>query len=879
MIKFHPAFDALTGHQPLRWQRRLFDAFAVGCVPKGCRLPTGLGKTSVIPIWVIALASQAAKGRVALPRRLVYVVNRRTVVDQATTIVEQIRNRLRDPDDPRWSKHEATLCELVQALKKLAATEESPLAVSTLRGELADNEEWKVDPARAAVIVGTVDMIGSKLLFSGYGDGRYARPHHAGLLGQDSLIVHDEAHLTPAFGRLLRDLVTAQQRGKDVRPIRVMELTATSRSGKQSSFALAPEDDIDQLVRRRLDARKKLVLHRIESEKSALVAKVTELGLAHAGGKAKVLIYVRSAETASEVAHGLSKTVGDNRVALLTGTIRGFERDRLVRENPVYGALLDSNERPSEAFYLVSTSAGEVGVDLDANHMICDAVPLDSLIQRLGRVNRRGDQEKTAQVDLVAQLGNHARQSTKIDEAIATTIRILERWAKGAALDVSPRNLGALLDALSPEERERAFSPEPSMVRLTEIFLDTWSLTTISELIPGTPEVASFLHGLEGEPPETFVAWRKEVSLLHQADISPAELTRWFQACRVLAHERLRDRSDRVRKALRSLLDAHRREANGREFPVVVLNERGQASWKSLSELTSDSATIEYRMLILPVEAGGLGDRGILDPKEISQVRDVCEESCAQGSARSRWLAKDSFEEPQYEQLLTGKGLDCLQVGLKEYSRVTLQEASEETGEGGTDLLLLLDPHQSAIERPEAAKMRQRLDLHLDLARKRVERIANALGIEDRIREALALAAARHDSGKARPIWQAYARNADGDPLLAKSERYLHWRVLAGYRHEFGSLLDVAADTALAGHPETDLILHLIAAHHGWARPHFRDVAWDSSRTTDENETCAVEAIRRFERLQRRFGRWGLAWLESLVRCADIAASTPGGGL
>jgi CRISPR-associated endonuclease/helicase Cas3 len=38
-----------------------------------------LGKTSIIPLWLIALATGAA-----LPRRLVYIVNRRTVVDQAT---------------------------------------------------------------------------------------------------------------------------------------------------------------------------------------------------------------------------------------------------------------------------------------------------------------------------------------------------------------------------------------------------------------------------------------------------------------------------------------------------------------------------------------------------------------------------------------------------------------------------------------------------------------------------------------------------------------------------------------------------------------------------------------------------------------------------
>jgi CRISPR-associated endonuclease/helicase Cas3 len=108
---------------------------------------------------------------------------------------------------------------------------------------------------------------------------------------------------------------------------------------------------------------------------------------------------------------------------------------------------------------------------------------------------------------------------------------------------------------------------------------------------------------------------------------------------------------------------------------------------------------------------------------------------------------------------------------------------------------------------------------------------------------------------------------------LAKSTKYLHGRALGGYRHEFGSLLEAAADGEIKPHLEKELILHLIAAHHGWARPHFEAKAWDQTRTTSDNEVAAVESMQRFAHLQRRFGRWGLAWLESLLRCADIAAS------
>jgi CRISPR-associated endonuclease/helicase Cas3 len=41
----------------------------------------------------------------------------------------------------------------------------------------------------------------------------------------------------------------------------------------------------------------------------------------------------------------------------------------------------------------------------------------------------------------------------------------------------------------------------------------------------------------------------------------------------------------------------------------------------------------------------------------------------------------------------------------------------------------------------------------------------------------------------------------------------------------------------------------------------------------DDNTKAAFETLQRFERLQCRFGRWGLAWLESLLRCADVLAS------
>ena len=55
-----------------------------------------------------------------------------------------------------------------------------------------------------------------------------------------------------------------------------------------------------------------------------------------------------------------------------------------------HGLIGDGAAARSVPVFLVATSAGEVGVDLDADHMVCDLVAWERMVQRLGRVNRRG---------------------------------------------------------------------------------------------------------------------------------------------------------------------------------------------------------------------------------------------------------------------------------------------------------------------------------------------------------------------------------------------------------------------------------------------------------------------------------------------------------
>ena len=860
----------------MRWQVRLFNCLRAGVdIPRGCDIPTGLGKTSVIPIWLIGLAQQAEEGHVTLPRRLVYIVNRRTVVDQATNVVDGIRERLVEPCKSEWAAHRSALNSLAVSLRKLSSG--SPLvAVSTLRGELADNEEWKDDPARASIIVGTVDMVGSKLLFSGYGDGPYKRAHHAGLIGQDTMVIHDESHLTPAFSDLLRGVGEIQVSDHEPRPIRVMELSATRRSDDADDvFQLKDEEQKEPVVVARLDAQKRLMLH---SPKGKQVQQLVDLALQHNDSQAKVLVYTRSPEDAQRISEGLRKKLGkgaSSRVALLTGTIRGRERDRLVSDDPVYTQMLNPDSRPDETVYLVSTSAGEVGIDLDADHMVCDLTTLDSMVQRLGRVNRRGGEQRKACVDVVWTDKYEDARKHEVSKSVAATLKVFQEWAGSVRglIDVSPRNVVKLIHELSDEDKDKAFSPKPAVPPLTDILLDAWALTSIDDM-PGRPDVAPYLHGQTNDPPETHIAWRNEVSWFSRHSIDDSQLRSWFRSCRIRSDERLGDRTTRVKTFLRRLHSEHQNRNGHGDFAVVVLSERGKAEILQLPEAIERN--IEYATLVLPAEAGGLDSDGMLDHTKIDPIQDIdVADSVDEDPRRERWLCR-SGETRVWKRLLSSDESEWCDLEFDEWSegaRIALTD-SEEADEG-LDLVLRIPGKQLAADDPGIAAFSQTLAEHKNRIGRHMESIADRLGLEPHIGSALVSGAIRHDDGKDRRIWQHYASNLDFEPL-AKSERYRHWSVLGGYRHELGSMLDAMRDDSLRSSEDRELILHVIAAHHGHARPHFPERGFDNERFfTHENQQAAILAMQRFGRLQNRFGRWGLAWLESLMRCADIAASRP----
>lgn len=875
---FAAQFEALTGHRPFPWQESLFSVMHSRS-PLQIRtisLPTGAGKTSIMPIWLLALAGQAAREEdprnIHIPRRLVWVVNRRTVVDQATHEAELLATRLRETNSVE------SLNLVREGLKKICLKEsnEDLLAISTLRGQFADNATWRTDPSTPAIVIGTVDMIGSRLLFSGYGCGYKSKPLHAGFLGQDSLLVHDEAHLEPAFQKLIDAIESEQRRSADFRPLKVVALTAMSRDDGDKPFALTEVDRKHNELRKRIEAGKGVAFSAVDDEKQ-IADKIFERGLEFKDSGQAILIFLRKLEDVIKVREKLKTT---SHVQTLTGTLRGLERDALVTEDKVFARFLPNpSVEPQEGtVFLLCTSAGEVGIDISANHLICDLTPFDSMAQRFGRVNRYGKGDGRVDIVYSTSVGQEPKKNENpgFQQACQQTLALLQKLPRRTdeLNDGSPSALGALLHTLTLTEREAAFTPQPIILPTTDILFDVWALTSVRDKLPGRPPVADWLHGVsEWEPPETYVAWREEVEVITpdlREIYNPQNLLEDYP---LKPHELLRDTAGRVFKSLETIAAraANARTAGHPELSVWLVEPDGQVRVRTLAEFVTETResgvdSLANCSVLLPPSAGGL-EKGMLSGNaKFDEARhyDVADQWLDEKNVRRRRRVWDDDPIPQGMRLL--RTID---------THADAEEDDERSGSRRCWLWCIL-PKSADDDGSRAAQSLQKLQPHLEEAERFATALAAKLLPDPDLAEAVAMAAKWHDLGKDRSMWQRSIGNFDPNVVLAKSGNKMRPIEPTRYRHELGSLLDLAADAEFIGLEQEmqDLVLHFIACHHGRARPHFpAEEIFDPEHLEKSCVKAALEVPRRYARLQRKYGRWGLAYVESLVRAADVLAS------
>jgi len=885
-------FHALTGHPPFSWQKRLYDDFfAHGRTPSAVDVPTGLGKTSVMALWLIARAHGAP-----LPRRLVYVVDRRAVVDQATREAVKLRDALAS--------------EEAAALRDGLRLGSGRLPISTLRGKFTANRAWLDDPTSPAIVVGTVDMIGSRLLFEGYGVSRKMRPYHAGFLGVDTLALLDEAHLVPPFAHLLRAMETdAALWPKDeadnalIRRLVLLPLSATLRADARrldrSPFTLEDEGE-DDAVQKRLTAGKRLTFRKLAADPDAQLAQAAfELATKET---ARVVVFCDRREkkkgepSADGVRDALEKLTKKAECApeieTLTGGRRLREREA-TEERLIALGFIGARGGEKKAAVLVATSAGEVGVDLDADHMICDLVAFERMAQRLGRVNRRGERDSPSEVLVFcpadAPSPSNPKEPTAEEERALLAFRTrtaLEYLPKlGDGFDASPGALRALARQ-STDRVPKATTTEPLRPALTRALLDAWSLTSL-ETHEGRPEIAPWLRGwIEDEEPQTTLLWRRWLPVRHirigddDRPVDPrgyaAEVEEFFEVAPPDASELLETETWRAAEWLRGRAAATLRGKPPLADDVVcfVLNAQDRIKAYRLSDLAKPRdkkekealhREIAGRPLVLDARIGGLSRFGALDETGNDPVvgaDDEPEWSRAVGFRVSPRRAAARGEDGSPRDFLFSSAIDS-------------------DGEASEYLVVeRLGDNPSAEDARSILSKPQTLAAHQQRVEETARRIAKALELPADWSAALAHAGRLHDEGKKAERWQrafnaARDRKLSGlEGPLAKTRGPIHFRTLDGYRHEFGSLRYVEKDEAVRLLPEEhrDLVLHLVAAHHGRARPIIETSGCDDGPPSVLEERARRVALR-FARLQKRWGPWGLAWWEALLRAADQQAS------
>jgi len=896
---------------PFPWQLALLDDFINGRLWATLDLPTGLGKTSVLAIWLVARALGAP-----LPRRIVYIVDRRAVVDQATDVAMSLR----------------VFVEQTPEVAIRLGISNRLLSVSTLRGQFVDNREWLDDPAAPAIVIGTVDMIGSRLLFQGYGVSRKMRPYHAGLLGSDTLAVLDEAHLVPPFERMLGDIANntvifgAQDEPlrKLVPPFRMLALSATGRTGaKGTAFRLTPDDFGHPEIIRRLGAPKRITVRDLPTDSNLAVALAGEAwrltGDEHRA--MRCIVFFDRREDAVKAKAEIEKLARGNRKTgaqavkidadLFVGGRRVFERQRAAQRLETLGFIAGKAVETKRPTFLFATSAAEVGVDLDADSMVCDLVTWERMVQRLGRVNRRGEVLGGSDVTVIVgrtdkktqealkkkpeDLSDQERKMIARHDAAVATLRVLKEllpWVGGTA-DASTGAIRELNDRAETDCAVRhllsvATTAEPLRPALTAAVVGAWSLTSL-ESHPGRPEIDAWLRGwIEDDPPQTQIVWRTHLPVREGSPGTKREVEAFFEAAPPHTSEVLETETFRVVEWLAAraegLLnvagvgrDQSVRQLPGDDVAAIVISKNGKLrAVLRLEELNPDKdghkkllSVLAGATVIVDARIAGLSN-GLLDNGNTTPP------PTADDGQPWRDDSSGLNQQPPVVKFRVRPMISGQSSPADNEWRERLRFAVKLSDDGEPRLWLIVEKwcSDSANEDDRSTAVRQLLEDHRNWAEDRARALAKNFNLPEQYEEMLCAAAFLHDEGKRSDRWQRAFNTPDVAKDWAKTEGPINFLLLDGYRHEFGSIVAVENHERLRCLPEDlrDLALHLIAAHHGFARPFIETRGCDAAPPSVLEPYAKAIALR-FGRLQQQWGPWSLAWWESLLRASDQRAS------
>jgi CRISPR-associated endonuclease/helicase Cas3 len=885
-------FKALTGFEPLPWQRRTLAAWiAQGPHEWGgvVSVPTGLGK-SMLPVLALVASAYVEHP----PRRYVYVVNRRIVVDQTYRIAMRVAEHVRAPESLDAEDRAVVIRfrEMLYARMGLNAPEvagevaEAPI-VHLLRGGTDDRLLKIGSPVVPTIIVSTIDQAGSRLLMRGYGLSRKAWPIQGGILAYDTLWIVDEAHTAKPFLSTLKRVRRAIHESKNGarcgQPFTVIEASATHPDGRPFS----PGNERERTI---ANARKNLSIEILEEapkrgEFGKRAASFVLEGL-QAPDVRRINVVANTIGSAREafaaVKKALDKHGRDPKYALLIGAIREKEREALLQ---CVGDDLDPDREPERPVVIVSTQTIETGPDFSFDWTLSELASLDAIAQRLGRTNRRGTSANPRSL-----VWGFPERSPIYADAPEATAKILASWGE-TPIVASPLDL-----------QQRIANSDPALVS------QAWSPSSLAEALFGArlrdlgrtyppnrqeTDVAWYLHGERGG--EVEIVWRPNLeAILREADREKRDDTikDYVEALPVERGEALTLSTRGARALLRNNAKSDVSDGGDNDpQESVSKNERHAIVLRGDDTFVCGSREIRAGDIIfVPITYGwydrygfapGLRfnlksedtiafsedgpSRRVLETKNLPCIED--EELIEDWTDR---VVAHLLENPEIDAEFKATMQDAARIEVlphplddaKKVVRATKRFGCSQDDDSGANVEICLEPHNLSVGRKARVYGR-------------------VLGLSDDLVDTLGLGGDYHDLGKADLSYQRIRlgnHRASTGIFLAKSKRGRNGKDTLRYRHEVGSvkMLDDVSP----------LTKHLVGTHHGYGRPGFPfcdkgrpTIAFSqqgATRTADGSQDLdkiGGEWREQFANLERDYSPWGLAYLEAILRLADHRVS------
>lgn len=790
-IQFKKFFRTATaGRDPYPYQERFANAAEL---PHLLRAPTGAGKTATAVLgWLWRLLSR----KPSTPRRLVYCLPMRVLVEQ--------------------SFREAT--KWIAALREHDVLEET-LAVHVLMGGV-ETEKWFLEPEKPAVLIGTQDMLLSRALNRGYGASRFHWPIDFGLLNNDCLWIFDEPQLMGSGVSTSAQLAGLRVALSTMGPCPSVWMSATLEPSwletvdfrakcTGTPLELDNQDyDPQHPLYKRMTAAKTLARLKLsvtkeadEKEAKSIAAAIREVHVS----STQTLVVMNTVKRAKKVYDALADARKKSKIPfpkllLIHSRFRPHERKQLNEQLQMTG------EEAADRI-IVATQVVEAGVDISARTLVTELAPWASIVQRMGRCNRTGDDGpgRVYWIDVESD-----KQAAPYEGADLVFARELLEKLEGE--EISPRALDTF------KQREGITLPfqHVHVIRRRDM-LDLFDTT--ADLSGNDIDVSRFVRGDDAET-DVQVFWRQWEGVGPPADLSAPQRD---ELCSVPVGQELRDFLTGLRgKNLHAYLWDH-------------LDER----WMRLDVRN----VLPGMTVLLPAAAGGYSELG-WDANSTTTVERI--------------PPPDGKPE---------------------------EGTSSDPGSSGPPLTIAQHTENVCTELDEILK-----------------RLASS--ISDWV-QPLAKAARWHDVGKAHQVFQASIRRVNPDldqgGPWAKSGRSAPLKHCRKYfRHELASAL------ATLQHGQAFEVAYLVAAHHGKVRISIRSLPDEDTPPEPTRlfalgvhdkdcfdavdlggEVCPSTELdlspmrlggekswtARALELRDQLGPFRLAYLEALLRAADLRAS------